>query len=71
MPVLLDLKKIAFDDSSDDLDWSWLNKPYTERLRLHFLAMERGLSLEEAVRGIAIGRFVDKSVRYDIKRDAF
>jgi hypothetical protein len=71
MTVLLDIKNIAFDDSSDDLDWSWLNKPYAERLRLHFLAMERGLNLEQAVKGVTIGRFVDKSMRYDIKRDAF
>jgi hypothetical protein len=68
---MLNLKNIAIDESDDGLDWAWLDLSYEERLRLHWQILQRGIKLEEAIKGIVIPQHVDKTVRYSIVKDAF
>jgi hypothetical protein len=68
---VLDLKTIAIDETDDGLDPSWLLLGYEARLQKNLETLQRGIKLEEAIKGISIPQRVDKSVHYDILRDAF
>lgn len=68
---MLDLKNDVIDESDDDLDPDWLLLTPEERFALHAKIQSRGLKLEEAIKGIRIASSIDKSVRYNLLRDAF
>lgn len=68
---MLDLKNMVIDESDDGLDPTWLNYSFEERLALHQQILLRGMALEEAVKGVIIPRRMDKTVHYDVLRDAF
>ncbi len=73
MPAIrmLDIQSTAFDETDDGLELAWLLLSPEERLWQHQIIIECGLKLEEAIKGIQIPRTIDRSVRYDILRDAF
>jgi hypothetical protein len=73
MPAIrmLDIQSTAFDETDDGLEPAWLLLSPEERLRQHQIIIECGLKLEEAIKGVQIPRTIDRSVRYDILRDAF
>jgi hypothetical protein len=73
MPAIrmLDIQNTAFSETDDGLEPDWLLLSPEERLRQHRVIIECGLKLEEAIKGIEIPRTIDRSVRYDILRDAF
>jgi hypothetical protein len=68
---MLDLKTIAIDETDDGLDPTWLMLSYETRLQKNLETLQRGIKLEEAIKGISIPQSVNKSVHYDILRDAF
>lgn len=68
---MLEPKNDAIDESDDGLDPNWLLLTPQERFALHAKIQSRGRKLEEAIKGILISDRVDKSVTYDIARDAF
>jgi hypothetical protein len=68
---ILDLKNSTIDESDNDLDPTWLIYSYEQRLALHSQILLRGMALEEAVKGVVIPRHMDKTVHYDVLRDAF
>jgi hypothetical protein len=68
---MLDLKNMVIDEADDGLDPAWLNYSYEERLALHSQILLRGMALEEAVKGVLIPRRIDKTVHYNVLRDAF
>lgn len=70
-PRMLDLKNIAIFETDDGLDPMWLTLSFEDRLRIHLQTLQRGIKLEEAIKGMTISRRVDKTVRYDILKDAF
>jgi hypothetical protein len=68
---MLDLKAVAIDESDDGIDPTWLLLSYEMRLRKNLEALQRGIRFEEAIKNKFIPQKVDKSVHYDILRDAF
>lgn len=68
---MLELKANAIDESDDGLDPNWLLLTPQERFAIHAKIQSRSRKLEEAIKGIQISDRVDKSVTYDIVRDAF
>lgn len=68
---MLNLKNIAILETDDGLDKMWLTLTYEDRLRIHLETLQRGIKLEKAIKGIQIPRCMDKTVHYNILRDAF
>jgi hypothetical protein len=69
--LMLDLKNISISESDDGLDPTWLNLDYETRLQLHLETLQRGIRLEEAIKGVVIPKRMDKSIHYNILVDAF
>jgi hypothetical protein len=67
----LNLKDVAIDESNGGLDPNWLLLSYEMRLQRNLEAIQRGINLEEAIKNKAVPQKVDRSVHYNILRDAF
>ncbi len=70
-PQMLDLKNIAILETDDGLDKMWLTLSFENRLRIHLEILQRGIKLEEAIKGVSISHRMDKTVHYNILEDAF
>ncbi len=68
---MLDIKNTAIDPLDDGLDTTWLELSYEERLARHAQILLQGWQLEAAIGKTGIRQRMDKTVRYDLLRDAF